>query len=445
MPNNKLLASGLYSLVQNVLGLMFGFGGFILLARLLPKDVFGTWALFMTTISLIEVARNGLVQNAKIKFLKAHPEQEGDIMRASLTINIGISVLSAVLLGVGSQLFANLLKSPIIVDLFWIYGLTTLTLIPFSQINVLQQSRLNFGPVLLATLIRAGLFFSYIAYHFWLNSPPDLHHLAVVQLICAALGSIFAILGVGRDFVLSSTVDWGWVRRLLHFGKFVFGTNVSAILYSSVDQYLLAGLTTKSVVADYNAAVRINTLAEVPVSTAASILYPYKVSLQHKGDNEEVKTVFYKGVGAIVGLLLPVVLLCWAIPGPIMLLIAGPKYLAAAPLLPILACCALLQPFLRQFGTQMDSSGHPHINFGVALSMAFLNFALNYFFILRWGAIGAASATLTTQLVFLLIAAWLLNRFFQIKLFRSFQYLFAAYEIGLRRLGIGSSRSQQPQ
>jgi O-antigen/teichoic acid export membrane protein len=435
MTKEKLFASGLYSLVQNVLGLLFGFGGFFLLARILSKEAFGTWAIFMTTVSLLEVARNGMIQNAKIKFLNDFPDSEPEIIRASLAINIFMSCATALAIGFLGSFIGSLLHAPpLFATLLWISAITTIVLIPFSQLNILQQSRLNFGPVLAAVAIRAGLFFGYILYHYIMAKEINLVHLAVMQLIAACSGSLVALLGIGKQLVIADYTNWYWVKKLVGYGKFVFGTNVSAVLYSSADQYVLSAMTSLSKVGVYNAAVRINTLAEVPIATVASILYPYKVQLHKQGDNEATHLVFYKGIGAIVGLLLPIVLLCLAVPEFILTIIASSKFVEAAPILRILSIAILIQPFLRQFGTQMDSSGHPHINFAVAALMAVLNFGLNYFFIGWLGINGAAIATLTTQFTFLVIAAWLLNKYFEIRIFRSLYYLTTGYIMAWKKL-----------
>lgn len=425
-----LLRSGSISLVQNVAGLVFGVGSFVMLTRIFPKDTVGIWANYMNIITLLEVARNGLVQNAKINFLNQYSQDEPVILKASLVINLGVSLLSALFLALCGGLLASYWAAPVVQVLFWIYALTSLVLVPFTQVNILQQSRMHFGWVAVGTMLRTGGFFFFILAHVLLGKPLDLVHMAWAQLFIAMLAAAVVLYGIRGQWQLASGISWVWVRRLLHFGKYVFGTNLSAVFYNSIDQILL-GRFTKSVVAEYNAAVRINTLAEVPIATAASVIYPYKVQLMAREGEQASHEVFYKSVGAITGLLLPVVLAAWIFPELILTLIAGQQYADAAPLLRILATSALVQPFLRQFGTQMDSSGRPHLNFMAAFGMAILNTVLNYVAIRYAGATGAACATLFTQFAFLTTAAWLLNSYFGISLWKVVPHLGLAYQLAL--------------
>ena len=70
------LKSGSYALVLNIQQLLFGFGSFYLLVRMLDKQSFGIWTLFVATTSIFEMARSGLIQYSLIKFLSESPEEE---------------------------------------------------------------------------------------------------------------------------------------------------------------------------------------------------------------------------------------------------------------------------------------------------------------------------------------------------------------------------------
>lgn len=430
----KLAVSGLYSLAQNVTGLAFGLGTFMMLARITSKYEFGTWAQFMTVTSLLEVARNGLVQNAQIKFMHDYADREPEILKASLVLTTGFTVFFSAIMFLFAGQLADLLNNVALVELFKIYSLTGLVLIPFSQLNIVQQARMNFGPVFATVATRTGLLFLFVLWYFVGGHKLEVKSMAWVQLVAAAIASLMAIWAVKGRYQLAGGLQLQWIREQVRFGKYVFGTNVSAILYGSVDQLLLGRMLSPAVVGVYNNAVRINTLAEVPVATAASILYPYKVQLNSQQDIQGAHKVFYQGIGAVFGLLLPVVMACWLFAEEIITLMSSEKYIEAAPLLRILACSALIQPFLRQFGTQMDSSGRPEINFSVAFGMAILNTLLNYFFITHWGITGAAVATLLTQVTFLITAYLLLNHYFQLRLERALVYTFMGYQLTIDKI-----------
>lgn len=423
----SLVRAGGLALVQNVSGLVFGIGTYAMLARLLPKEDMGTWAAYMTLVSLLEVARNGLVQNAKINFLQQYSDHEPEVIKASLVINLGVSVLMAsVLLATGLPLAAYW-NAPVVQQLLWSYALTSLVLVPFSQANVLQQARMNFGWVAVGNITRTAGLFLLVGWYFIQGSTPQLATLANAQLVIALVAALVAIYGVKGQYELAKGLQWQWVKRLLHFGKYVFGTNLSAVFYTSIDQLLMPNFLPKQALAGYNAAVRINTLAEVPILTLASVIYPYKVQLMNRDGEAASYEIFYKSVGAVTGLLLPVVLASWLFPELILTIIAGPKYADAAPLLQVLATGVLFQPMLRQFGTQMDSSGRPHLNFLAAFGMAVLNTGLNYWAIQQFGTTGAAWSTLGTQFTFAVVAAILLNIHFGLNMLKVIPHLGMSY------------------
>lgn len=61
MLNARWFRAGFFTLADRFAGLVLAFGSLYCLLRLLSKEDFGTWALFLTVAAFIEVARNGLI------------------------------------------------------------------------------------------------------------------------------------------------------------------------------------------------------------------------------------------------------------------------------------------------------------------------------------------------------------------------------------------------
>lgn len=55
--------------MQNMSGVLFGFVNFFILVRILSKDDFGLWVIFVSLTGIVEFAKNGLTQEATIKYL----------------------------------------------------------------------------------------------------------------------------------------------------------------------------------------------------------------------------------------------------------------------------------------------------------------------------------------------------------------------------------------
>jgi O-antigen/teichoic acid export membrane protein len=87
-----------------------------------------------------------------------------------------------------------------------------------------------------------------------------------------------------------------------------------------------------------------------------------------------------------------------------------------------------------QFGTVMDASGKPKLNFWITTLGAIVNLACNYVFISWFGVIGAAYGTLLAMFLMFSIMQILLNRIFGVQLVNVFKYAFSFYGEALTRL-----------
>ena len=191
--NTSWLKSGVITISDRLFALIFGFGGFFFLVRSITKEAFGVWALFLTITTLIEIARNGLIQNAVIKFLASSKEENHKkIISASLALNIILTSISAICLYCFSGLLSSLWNSPEMERMFHFYIFTTIALIPFSQLNFIQQAHFDFKGIFVSNFMRQGALFGYILYSYLTHHPIELIQLVNFQTLAAILGSCSA-------------------------------------------------------------------------------------------------------------------------------------------------------------------------------------------------------------------------------------------------------------
>jgi O-antigen/teichoic acid export membrane protein len=104
------LKSGVINTFQNFASVAFGTGSFFFLVRILTTYEFGVWALYMSTITILNILRDGLIKSALIKFLSgAKEEDKPKIMTAALHINIAISAFCVLLIFLFGNFLANYL------------------------------------------------------------------------------------------------------------------------------------------------------------------------------------------------------------------------------------------------------------------------------------------------------------------------------------------------
>ena len=97
------MKSGLYTLLNRVSDFIFGFIVFIILVRILTKEEFGTWVLFVSISALVEMTRSTFVQSADEK-------EYSEILSASFMLNVFITsilIVLLVLLGNAFQFMEN--------------------------------------------------------------------------------------------------------------------------------------------------------------------------------------------------------------------------------------------------------------------------------------------------------------------------------------------------
>ncbi len=409
--NSYWLRSGIYTLLQRLSNMMFGFVGFILLVRMMPKSDFGAWALFITVAALIEVARNGLVQNALIKHLVGCDEPDKKIvMESSFSLNFIVTFVSITFLLSCGGLLSAMWKTPQLQTLFMIYTFTTFCLLFLSQSNFIQQANLDFKGIFFSDLIRQGTFFSCIAYQYAVYKSISLEQLAMYQVIGAFLGAANSLFFVSRYFKISFGFHWERIKMQFNFGKYVFGTNISSMIFTSIDQVMLGILLPTSNVALFNAANRVTNYVEVPLSSVAQIVFPQSAKRVAEEGLQAACYLYERSVGLLLAMILPVVIFTMVFAKQIIFLLAGKSYSASIAILQIIVLATIFQPFVRQFGVALDSIGKPKLNFICILITSLINIGSNFFFISVFGLIGAAYGTLTTLFIFFIATQIILKR-----------------------------------
>ena len=114
--------------------LVLGFGSFFILVRMASKEAFGVWALYLSVTTLVELARNGLIQNSLIKHLTtSHEKDKKEIITASFVLNVILTSASALCLYALAPFLSDYWHSPLLLPMFRYYIFTTVVLVFFSQ------------------------------------------------------------------------------------------------------------------------------------------------------------------------------------------------------------------------------------------------------------------------------------------------------------------------
>ena len=417
--------------------LFFNLGTVFILWRVLDKPTCSIWVIFLLITSFIEVGRTGLLQNGLMTYIGQTPQSEhAKINTASLFLSLILSVLFSIfLLTSGSWVghFFNQNPETIaqIASLLSIYAGTTLVLSGLYQFNFIQQANLDFRGLFWSSFIKNGLLFFYVLYLKLTNNAFNLNHLAICQWVAAIPATFAAYLFARKYFVLDRKLDWHWVKKLFHYGKYTFGTNMATMTYKNVDRLILSMFLLDKV-STYDLAIKINTLTEVPTMTLAAILFPKSAQNASKIQNTEgvntAKYLYEKSVGVLLAILLPAVLFVLIFADLIIWVIGSEKYMESAPILRVTIFYGVFMAFAMQFGTILDSIGKPKLNFYITLLGAVINLSFNFIFIKWLGLYGAAYGSLTAMTIMFIIMQIILNRLLGIKAWHTLNYMMAFYK-----------------
>jgi len=444
----ELLMSGMYSMGDRVAALIFGFGTLWMLTRLTTQSNFGVWVFFTGLVATVEVARNGLLQNALIRYLTTTDKSEhGAVHGGAWLLNGTIALLGSLFLWFGGEFLEPRLNFAGLGSLTKIYALTFLAMTPLWQFNYIQQAHLEFRGAFWATILRYSTMFLLTLSMFVGYLVVDgatlqiLEYLAWGQLIAASLGALISYRYAKAFIPENVRLNWFWSGNLVNFGKYVFGTNLSSMLYKQVDTAMLGALLLGSApAAIYGLAIRITNFVDVPTLAVASIVFPESSRVSESQGPAAQARMYEKATAAILAFVLPALLMVGVLPGFIVEIVGGGKYAETIPVLQITVLFSLFIPFANQFGTLLDASGNPKLNFIFTLSGMLLNIVFNYFFITTYGIIGAPMGTLSTYVVMFCAMQTLLYKKYGVRLSNVLKALPKTYlmiwDFGLHKLGL---------
>jgi len=422
-----------FTLLNRFSLIAFGVISYVILAKKVFPTVkeMGIWALFLAIFTLIENIKQGLLRNPMIKFL-SEPEyvnNRNKIQSASLITNFLFSILVIILLFFGGHILVKWLNTPELYPLFQWGILWILIMIPFNHFEVLLQAHFKFKAIFYAYFVRQGLFMSLVILFLIFDKPfLTLVNLAKLQIIAQIFGAAILLYFAKGYFYKSFNTEKRTLLKMLHFGKYIFGTNVFSAFGRSADQFIAAGLISPDVVAYYNVVARINNMMDVPSLAVADVLFPKNVEAMATSGEEKVRYYFERMVGTILSILIPLSILIFLIPKLFVMLLAGSKYYSAIPILQTVILFSFLRPFSYQFGTTMDAIGKPRINFWVNLLTMCLNYGCMYLGLRLTGWMGAAYGVVISAILAFLIMYSVLNKTIGVRLSETFHYVGVSYQ-----------------
>jgi len=422
------IRAGFFSLLQSLSGVFLSIGSFYMLLRVLGPKEYGVWVLFMVTVTILETVRGGLVQNALIKFLASEERTEHHkITAASFTISGMLSFLCIALVLVFGKMLALMWKAPELFTIFNIYCITFIISGLLTQFNCILQANLKFKSIFIGSFIMQFSFFVYVATCYFLKININLIDLVYLQIATNSITLLITFFLARPYLSISFNIYPDWIKKLFNYGKYAFGTSVSAILSVTVDQMMLGAILSPVQAGSFNVAVRLTNLLDIPTNAVAVIVFPQSAKRMVTEGKEGIKYLYEKSVGTLLALLIPGILFLYLFSDFVVTLVAGSNYKDTIPLLHVTLLYSLFTPYGRQFGNILDSIGKTRLTFLVVVLVTSINIGLNYLLISKFGVLGAAYASLTAHIIGFIIGQSILKKELNVSIKNTFIYAYHFY------------------
>ncbi|MDP5171524.1 MAG: oligosaccharide flippase family protein, partial [Bacteroidia bacterium] len=353
---------GLLAMLGQLANQGFALLSMLILLRLISREEYGMWALYLTVLSMAEMARAGFVQNGLVSFVHASPEEDRRIIGSAYLLNISLGILIWGIFMLLAQPLAIWWSAPALPALTAWYGIFMLALGGLRFLEYVQIARQDFRGVLLGNLIYGGGQCVVMAIWWIIGFSPELYMLIWLQAAAAAIGA--AVVWVTRRSLFAMTKpSVAWLKKLANYGRFVFGTNLGSMLLQRVDVMMIGFFMGPAAVAPYNVALRMTSYLEVPLRGLATAIFPKMGKAWKEEGPQAVARLHEKTTAEMLALTLPVCIAIGLAAGPVIRIVAGPGYEDAVLILRVLLLFALIKPWGRMFGTTLDAIGKPELNF----------------------------------------------------------------------------------
>ena len=404
----------LASFSARVLGAGLSFLFSILLARLLGPAETGIYFLALTIITIgATIARLGM-DNAVLKFASVAHDQGDTYTMATLyrqgfllvvMAGIGISILIGFVspyLPLGGDNSGTLkMILPIMLLVLMPLGLLFLQATFFTAIRAPGMATITQGVLL-------PMFLVFGSSVLILKGETNVYDISLLYAISTVL-SLLISGGIWIKLQQWSRQGHFDTRLLLRTSLPLLLVACLQLLMSWTDILILGAFSDSATVGVYGIAVRIAGLTTFVLLAVNSVTAPRFAALYARDDRQGLQRLAQQSAAWMFIAVLPIILLLLVFPGWILQLF-GSGFVAGETPLRILAIGQLISVTFGSVGYLLIMTGHERDLRNATLFSATLNITLNLILVPLWDGVGAATSTMTSQIILTFIAYYLVRK-----------------------------------
>ena len=366
------------SLTGNVLYAAFSLVTFLLMVRLLDKELYGRWVIYITAASLLDMIRLGLAGTAAIRLISiSEGKQKNNIIASSYQLSLLTSGIICILFWIGYLIIKPYYPDSYYTPVLLYYPILAFANMSFNQANIVNQGLVNFKRVSIVRTLNGGLNFIFIAGYI-LIAEANIRGIIITHIIANILTSIFSIIKQWDGLKYIKQFNLVTIKNILRYGKYSTASNVGSNLLRSSDTIIMSmsSVMGAQAIAIYAIPLKFVEFVEIPLRSFTATAFP-KLSQAYKSGKDKFNTLFSQYLGATSILLIPVITVLVFLPGFFLQLVGGNEYIDSLELqkniVYIIVIYIFILPLDRYTGVALFALDKPQINFHKIMVMLIAN------------------------------------------------------------------------
>lgn len=371
-------SDNIHSLLGNIIYAAFSLITFLLMVRLLEKELYGRWIIYITAVSLLDMLRLGLTGTAAIRLIstKTGKAQE-QIISASYNLSVLTSVAITFVFVIAYLSINKLYSESYYLVVLLYYPLLAFANLPHNQATTISQGFINFKRVLVLRACNGALLLLFTAAYI-LFFEVSLSGLILVHILANGLTSLFAMVKSWDGLKYFRKFHRESLFEILNFGKYSTASYIGSNLLRSSDTFILSFSTVlgAEAIAIYAIPLKFVELVEIPLRSFSATAFP-KLSKAFSNTKKEFFNLLSQYLIGTSLLLIPVVIGLFLFSGFLLNLVGGEEYANSLELqeqiVYVIILYIIILPLDRYSGVALFAIDKPEINFFKIILMLIAN------------------------------------------------------------------------
>ena len=320
-------SSNIHSLIGNIMYAAFSMTLFMLMVRILDKELYGRWAIFITAISLLDMLRLGLTGTGAIRAISSSSgeDQKRNIAASyqlSLFTTVAISCIFVPVYFLIHNSFTDSYYLPVLI----FYPFLAFANLAHMQATTYSQGVVNFKRVLIIRSL-VGLFNLLFISLYILFVGKDFTGVVIAYGVSDIVVSILVIIKKWDGLEFIKKFHKPSILNIFHFGKYSAATYIGSNLLRGSDTIIisLSSVLGAQAVAVYVIPIKFLELVEIPLRSFTATAFP-KLSSAFTESKEKFNKMLTMYLSYSVLLLLPILIFLPIFSTLILQFLGGGRY-----------------------------------------------------------------------------------------------------------------------